>query len=384
MTYSWERLATVPRSDDGITEIHAGLWLVTDPAATERLLANTHAHTTRADHRTTLTSWGPDGLATWMAVRRALHPVLAASRIASSIPVIAEQTRRIVTDWDSPGTVDAMRAAVRLVSTVNVRHVLGNPSAVLPGLVEEELSIAARARSVFRPTRRRLLRAQRATYTAIRRHLSDHTVPTGLPAVLTDRGFDEHTVTLALRTMLLSSHHVPAAALAWVLHELSVHPDVQERARAEAITHPEPTSDLPLCQAVIRETLRLHPPVWQLQRRLAAPAHGLPRDATLLFSPYLNHRDHNTYSDPDEFRPQRWHSGLRPAPGAYFPFALGPRFCPGSALALTELTIILGAILRTHHLTPHRPPAPNRGGLHAPSGLRLRLSPVEQRRSAAG
>jgi cytochrome P450 len=377
MTDSWERLAAVPRSDDGITEIHAGLWLVTDPVATERLLASPHARTARADHRTTVTSWGPDGLTTWMAVRRAMRPILTASRIAPSIPVIAEQVRRIVADWDSPGTIDATRAAVRLVSTVNIRHLLGQPSAVLPGLVEEELSIAARARSMFRPARRRLLRAQRATYTAIRHHLSDRTVPATLPAALTDHGFDEHTVTLAVRTMLLSSHHVPAAALAWVLHELSVRPDIQEQARIEAATHQDPTSDLPLCQTVIRETLRLHPPIWQLQRRLAEPAHGLPRDATLLFSPYLNHRDRNTYAHPDEFSPQRWSPGLRPTPGAYFPFALGPRFCPGSALALAELAIILATVLRTHRLTPHRPPIPPRGGLHAPNGLRLRLNPVE-------
>ncbi len=356
----------------GITELEPGLWLVTDPSATERLLANKDAMTTRADQGTIATSWGPAGLSTWMDVRRAMRPLLAAARISGTAPAIADQAEQIIRDWPSDGILDAMGEAVRLVSAVNIRHMLGEPSPALTALVERELTLAGRAGPVFR--RRRLRTARHATYTAIRDHVRAST--TGLPAVLTDRGFAEHTVTLAVRNMLLSSHHVPAAALAWIFRELSTHPEVQDRARAEAVAHREPTGDLPLCRAVVLEALRLHPPVWQLQRRLSAPAHGLPEGATLLFSPYLNHRDHHVYTDPERFHPARWHLGFHPAPGSYLPFALGPRTCPASRLALLELTVLVAAVLGARRLVPHRSPTTSRSVLHAPRNLQLRVLPT--------
>ncbi|MEU4745733.1 cytochrome P450, partial [Actinosynnema sp. NPDC023658] len=66
-----------------------------------------------------------------------------------------------------------------------------------------------------------------------------------------------------------------------------------------------------------------------------------------------------------------------PAPATYLPFALGPRTCPASQLALTQLTVVLAAVLRNHLLTPHRDPTPTFGTLHAPRRLRLRLLPAQ-------
>lgn len=369
-----DALIAAASSGGGVAALERGRWLVTDPAETERLLASKDTSTARAAQTTAVTSWGPDGLATWMAVRRAAHPYLTAPRLTAAIPTIAEQAERVVSGWPSPGVVDAGHETVSLVSLVNVRHLLGGPSDALSPLVERELVLAGRTGWPLRLGRRGLRHAQRATYDAIRHHIRPS--PAGLAAVLADRGFNEHTVTMALRTMLLSSHHVPATALAWALHELSTHPDVQERARTEATTQADPTADLPLCRAVIRETLRLHPPVWRLQRQLTAPARGLPAGANLLFSPYLNHHDPSAYPSPSRFRPERWSQGFRPAAGSYLPFALGPRTCPASQLALTQLTVVLAAVLRVHHLIPHRGPTPAFGALHAPRRLRLRLIPV--------
>lgn len=376
MTDPLDALASAARSGDGVTRLGRGAWLVTDPAETERLLASRDAVTGRTDRPTALTSWGPDGPATWMAVRRAMRPLFTTARITASLPVVAEQAGGIVPGWPSPGVVDVGDETVRVVSAVTTRHLLGGPSRVLPPLLDRELLLAGPRPTPFR--RHRLRRAQRATYDAVRDAVRDHVrgPRAGLPAVLLDQGFDEHAVTLALRAMLLSGHHVPATALAWALHELSTHPDVQRDARAEATAHPDPTADLPLCRAVIREALRLHPPVWRLRRRLAAPARGLPAGADLLFSPYLNHRDPGTWSEPAEFRPRRWSAGFRPAPGSYLPFALGPRTCPASHPALAQLTVVLATVLRTHHLVPHGSPTPTFDVLHAPRRLRLRLLPV--------
>ncbi|MFT7841586.1 cytochrome P450 [Saccharothrix sp. BKS2] len=370
-----EELLAAARAGDGVTELRPGLWLVTDPPSTARLLASPDAVTGRSAPRRDLTSWGPDGAATWMAVRRALRPVLTAPHLEPLLPAIAEQARRTTAAWPAPGVVDGVRAAVRLVSDATLAHLLGAPSATLSALVDEELSAAGRTRAVLgRPVlgRRSLDRARRATYDAVRHRVrADRD---GLPALLAAHGFEEHHVTLAVRTLLLSGHHVPAAALAWTFHRLALHPDAQDQARAEALAHPEPGADLPFCRGVVRETLRLHPPVWQLRRQLRAPVNPLPAGATAVFSPYLNHRDAAAHPDPDAFRPERRH--LRPALGSYLPFALGPRSCPASRTALVELTVLLAEVLKTHRLSRHRDPGPSRGVLYAPDGLALRVVPV--------
>lgn len=374
-----DSLAAAARGGNGVTELESGLWLVTDPTMTERLLASQAARTLRSDLETTDTSWGPEGLTTWMAVRRVLRPALAGPGVARYVPEIADQTRRIAETWPSGGLLDPVREAIRLVSEVNTGYLLGAPSPALSALVERELSLAKPVSPLLRP-RRMLQRAQRATHAAISDHVRRGS---GLAAVLADHGFDERTRTLALRTMLLSSHHVPAAALAWAFHELSAHPEIQRQARAEARTHAHPTAGLQLCGAIVREVLRLHPPVRQLQRKLDGPTFRFPQGSILLFSPYLNQRDPCVYPAPHEFRPSRWHSDTRPAAGSYFPFALGPRFCPGARLALTELTVILATVLRTHHLEPHRQPTAASGLPDFPRRGLLRVRPIDDACSEA-
>lgn len=166
----------------------------------------------------------------------------------------------------------------------------------------------------------------------------------------------------------------------WMAARRAARPDLQRRIRDEATAHPDPrAADLPLCRAVVRETLRLHPPIWQLRRVLDAPVPGFPAGAEVLFSPYVNHRDPAAHPDPDRFDPHRWATATRPSPGSYLPFALGPRFCPGSHLATAELAVVLAAVLERHHVAPHRAPKPSRGVLNAPRRLRLTLVPHDRR-----
>ncbi|MGZ3145209.1 cytochrome P450 [Lentzea chajnantorensis] len=368
-----QALTAVARSGGGVVELRPGTWLVTDPATTERLLASRHALTARTEQGADVISWGEDGLERWMAARRAMRPGLTAAAAARFEPTTGSYARRAVTGWASMTSIDAMAEATRLMAAVNTHYVLGEPAPVITALVGNELSTAQRTRF---PVSRRLPRRQLATYTALRTHLRDQTPARGLVADLTTAGLDERSTTLAVRAMLLSSHHVPAAALAWALHELSRCPDLQRRVRDEATALPDPgAADLPLCRAVVRETLRLHPPIWQLRRVLDAPVPGFPAGAEVLFSPYLNHRDPAVHLDPDRFDPHRWTSAPRPSPGSYLPFGLGHRFCPGSHLATAELTVVLAAVLAGHHVLPRQTPKPLRGVLNAPHRLRVALVP---------
>jgi cytochrome P450 len=66
-----------------------------------------------------------------------------------------------------------------------------------------------------------------------------------------------------------------------------------------------------------------------------------------MISPWLLHRHHDLWSNPDHFDPSRFMDEKEAAipRGSYIPFGLGPRVCIGAAFATIEASLILAAIL---------------------------------------
>ncbi|UZJ55243.1 hypothetical protein CBS101457_004563 [Exobasidium rhododendri] len=143
--------------------------------------------------------------------------------------------------------------------------------------------------------------------------------------------------------------------------------------------------ELPYLQAVISESLRYH----------STSALGLPRSippggATLAgkFFPegaivsvpaFTIHRDKSTFGpDADSYNPDRWLNGKRQELEKYFvPFSLGPRACVGRNVAMQELSILIGAIIRRYDIVLESPDAPLEtieGFLRKPSGCNIGLS----------
>jgi cytochrome P450 len=58
------------------------------------------------------------------------------------------------------------------------------------------------------------------------------------------------------------------------------------------------------------------------------------------------------FPDPLRFAPERWLDGPPPPPGAYFPFAAGPRMCIGERFAMLEGVLVLAAIARSWQVLP--------------------------------
>ena len=91
---------------------------------------------------------------------------------------------------------------------------------------------------------------------------------------------------------------------------------------------------------VLRESMRLYPPVWVIGRRALAPFrlgdYELPADTNVLISQLLMHRDARYFPEPERFDPDRWSAsdprGAALPRFAYFPFGGGPRVCIGAAI----------------------------------------------------
>jgi cytochrome P450 len=164
-------------------------------------------------------------------------------------------------------------------------------------------------------------------------------------------------------TLLLAGHETTANALAWSLHLLGAHPDVQHRLHAELddvldgrLPGAEDMTRLTYTSAVLHEAMRLYPPAWVMARRLVeehdVAGYRLAAGSMLLLSPWAVHRDPQWWPDPDRFAPDRW---LDPAAEqrpryAYFPFGGGPRQCVGSAFAMMEAILVLATIRQRFRL----------------------------------
>lgn len=158
-----------------------------------------------------------------------------------------------------------------------------------------------------------------------------------------------------VRTLLLAGHETTAIALTSALFELARHPEIQAWVVEElGATGPLPGADTPLprLDAVIDESLRLHPPAPAFAREPTVDIRlrgvTLPAGTTLMIAPFILHRDPRWFPDPLTWDPRRWTPEQRTALPrfAFLPFGGGPRVCIGASMARVEARIALAAILR--------------------------------------
>lgn len=153
-----------------------------------------------------------------------------------------------------------------------------------------------------------------------------------------------------LVTMLIAGHETTATALSWTVHRLTEHADVLQRAVAEVDAAGDDAAPLPYLDAVIRESLRIHPVVPGVGRVLEKPftlaGYELPPGTMIGCSIILAHTNENIWPDAEAFKPERF-LDHRPPPDAYFPFGGGVRRCIGEAFALFEMRVVLRELLRT-------------------------------------
>ena len=157
----------------------------------------------------------------------------------------------------------------------------------------------------------------------------------------------------------------------WGLYLLTTNPEIEARWHASLDGGDEYTI------RVVKETLRLYPPVWSFFRELTADYelgdHVIPAREMMVLSPYFTHRDETVWEDPLRFDPDRWDS--TPPDGAYFPFSAGPYECHAHRLAMQEAVLILSMVGRRFRFKPMRedPPRPMATGAIVPKGgLRMR------------
>ncbi|MEH6819905.1 MAG: cytochrome P450 [Dietzia psychralcaliphila] len=163
------------------------------------------------------------------------------------------------------------------------------------------------------------------------------------------QGLTDEELRDQLMTLLAAGHETTATAMAWSMLELARHPHIQDRCAAE-IARGEQTDYL---DAVLKESLRLHPVVPLVMRELQEPAtvggHTYPRGTTISPSIILAHRAPAAYPAPKDFDPERF-LGDVPTPTTWLPFGGGARRCIGASFAMMEGEVILRQVLERYRL----------------------------------
>ena len=153
-----------------------------------------------------------------------------------------------------------------------------------------------------------------------------------------------------LITFVVAGHETTSTTLAWALYELYRNKSALARLREEISgkTSPEEITRLPFLAAVCNETLRMHPPVpivmRKLARELTLAGYTLPVGTTVAAGVYNAHHLESNFEKPFEFRPERFLDKSY-TPFQFLPFGGGARRCLGAAFAMYELEIVLATLL---------------------------------------
>jgi cytochrome P450 len=173
-------------------------------------------------------------------------------------------------------------------------------------------------------------------------------------------GMDDAQLLDEVITLFAAGHETTSNALMWTWYLLSTHPDVMQRLRAEVtavLGERNPTltdlGNLPFVEMVIKEAMRLYPPVYSLNGRMANEdveilGERIPKNSYVMVSPYGMHHDPRFFADPERFDPERFSAENEPAipKYAYIPFGAGPRVCIGNNFAMMEAQLILATMAR--------------------------------------
>ena len=352
-------------------------------------------------YHTMLGHWIGDGLLVsngdkWQKHRRLLTPAFHYSILASFLPIYCNATRVMLGLWEQLSdngshvvvqeftpylSLDILMQCIGSLETncqlerqsiqyVNDVNILTNIS------VLRFINNLYRIDSYFylTPTGRNYKQACKRSHAFTRdlvnkrkRQLTSHSPRTDfLSILLTAR--DEDGISLSdkeicdeVDTFVFEGHDTTSSAITWLLYYLALYPNHQETCRIEIMNcfnenalELNDLSKLVFLTMFIKETLRLHPPVYSVIREIASPVyigeHLIPRGTIVEFAILSLHTSREIWPDPLKFDPMRFSAGNSFHPFSYLPFSAGERNCIGQAFAMNEMKIVCCLILKKYKL----------------------------------
>lgn len=338
--------------------------------------------------------------------RRLVQPAFSPAHIDTYAQAMQDEARALADSWRAHREVDVLDAAYGFTAGVLRRVLL--PTAPVP----DGTWLARRIKAVsdgvalntlapwtgtlptpgnrrFRRALHKIRAAAEQTVDASRANPDSSRLITALmnPDADGDLLGDE-SLRAQILTMFGAGTETTAATLAWILHLLADHPDIENRLHAELDTvlrgrlaTPADFPQLPHTRNVITEAVRLYPPLWVTTRTSTAATvlggHRFVAGTDFVFSPYQLQHDPAAFPQPEAFDPDRWNAPANHTTRqAFTAFAAGHRKCIGDTFALAETAIALSALIPRWQLRPLNPGETTR------PRFRTLLTPHPRRRTA--
>lgn len=173
---------------------------------------------------------------------------------------------------------------------------------------------------------------------------------------------DENEITGLLVGAIFAGHHTSSGTAAWLLIELLRNPGLVEKATAEidglferdgAVTF-QNLREMPILESVLKEVLRLHPPLIILMRQVSKDLkfkHYTIKKGDMVWAcPPVTHRMESLFKNPMQFDPDRFSTCRKEDKNlmAYQPFGGGKHKCSGNAFAMFQIKAIFATLLRQY------------------------------------
>nr|ABF06549.1 CYP4BF1 [Ips paraconfusus] len=164
-------------------------------------------------------------------------------------------------------------------------------------------------------------------------------------------------------TFMFEGHDTTSSGMSWTIWCLAHHLDYQNKViqeidavfgNSDRNCTNEDLKELKYLEQCIKEAMRLYPPVPLISRKVEEDFHcagyDVPRDATILISPLVLHRDPALYENVESYNPENFSPSAIARRHAYsfIPFSAGPRNCIGQKFALMEERTVLSWFFRRY------------------------------------
>ena len=329
-----------------------------------------------------LTSEGAE----WKWQRQASAPMFRQQDLLRFVPTFVQVAERLVARWRAaaPGAVQPIDSDMtRITFEVISATLLPSADETVAPVVERSMATFQRSVgwSIFYATSglpawlprpgmassaRAVARLRKAVLAMLRERRAGGTQGDDLMHRLmrardpeTGQTMDENLLADNLLTFYLAGHETTARALSWTLYLLARSPEWSEQlaGEVERVTGGAPVAAghverLVLVQQVLKESMRLYPPVPSFSRRATLDTElggaRVRAGSTVVVPIYAIHRHQKRWADPDAFDPTRFapESEARLERYQYMPFGAGPRICIGMAFAMLEATAMLATLLQ--------------------------------------
>ncbi|MGZ8213447.1 MAG: cytochrome P450 [Methylosarcina sp.] len=310
-----------------------------------------------------------------------LMPVLRDKPMRGYAQVIVREVEQMIADWGDTGEIDLLEFMKELTIYTSCHCLLGDEFRY--ELNEEFAQIYHDLEKgvnplafvfpylplpVFRRRDKARARLQELVTGIITKRARKPEKSEDAFQMLIDAQYDDgsrltaHEITGMLIGTLFAGHHTTAGTAAWTLLELARRPEQLETVLNELDQHFgadgeiifQSLREIPVLENVIKEVLRLHPPLIFLIRKVMRDFHF--KDYTVkagkyvCVSPRVSHRIAEVFQDPEKFDPGRYSEARQEdaRPFSWIAFGGGKHKCSGNAFAMLQLKAIFSILLRRY------------------------------------